>query len=161
MSAATDLTDLGAAPSSRRVIAAADHISGSAKGVPSSTVTDVAAARGAAVTTPLAGATESDVMEVPGPRRGVLDTTPTPGNGLLPRTPRDGSAGAEDVADDPAETDVESDPEQADPGDPDVSAKAIGSAARAEPTPKATASAPTRPTYRELLEIGSSPHFKH
>jgi hypothetical protein len=41
---------------------------------------------------------------------------------------------------------VEADP--ADPDDPEVSAAANGNDAIAAPTPSATASAPTRPTYR-------------
>ncbi|MFM9032701.1 MAG: hypothetical protein ACKOQ4_00125 [Mycobacterium sp.] len=41
---------------------------------------------------------------------------------------------------------VESEP--VDPPDPVVSANAAGIAATAEPTPRATAKAPTRPTYR-------------
>ena len=39
--------------------------------------------------------------------------------------------------------------EPVDPDDPEVSANATGIAANPEPTPKATANAPTRPTYRE------------
>lgn len=39
-------------------------------------------------------------------------------------------------------------PDPAEPPEPVVSAKAIGIAARPEPTPRATASAPTRPTYK-------------
>lgn len=39
-------------------------------------------------------------------------------------------------------------PEPADPPEPVVSAKAIGIAARPDPTPRATARAPTRPTYK-------------
>ncbi|MGV1005194.1 MAG: hypothetical protein ACOYEV_10630 [Candidatus Nanopelagicales bacterium] len=48
-----------------------------------------------------------------------------------------------------ADTDGESDAaEPVDPPEPVVSANAIGTAAIAEPTPNATANAPTRPTYR-------------
>ena len=39
-------------------------------------------------------------------------------------------------------------PEPAAPGEPTSSANATGIAATAEPTPNATANAPTRPTYR-------------
>ena len=42
------------------------------------------------------------------------------------------------------------------PADPVVSAKAIGIAATAEPTPRATANAPTRPTYRVTPAFGGS-----
>jgi hypothetical protein len=50
-----------------------------------------------------------------------------------------------DAADpEPAES-VELDP--AEPADPVVSANATGTDATAEPTPNATANAPTRPTY--------------
>lgn len=52
---------------------------------------------------------------------------------------REGTAGLVDVEE-------SADPEPTEPAEPVVSANAIGIAARAEPTPKATASAPTRPT---------------
>ena len=55
-------------------------------------------------------------------------------------------AGAAEDADDSA--DAADDPSAVDPGEPVVSAAAIGTDAIAEPTPKATASAPTRPTNR-------------
>ena len=48
-----------------------------------------------------------------------------------------------------ADIDGESDTaEPVDPAEPVVSAKAIGAAAIAEPTPNAMANKPTRPTYR-------------
>ena len=53
--------------------------------------------------------------------------------------------GADDADDDDA--DVASD-EPAEPPEPVVSATATGTDAIAEPTPNATANAPTRPTYR-------------
>lgn len=46
------------------------------------------------------------------------------------------------------EDDAESEPEPVDPPEPVRSANAIGIATTAEPTPNATAKAPTRPTYR-------------
>jgi hypothetical protein len=48
------------------------------------------------------------------------------------------------LVDDPADTD-ESVPEPVEPAEPVVSATATGTEAIAEPTPNATASAPTRP----------------
>ena len=63
------------------------------------------------------------------------------------RTTRDGPR--DGVLGEVADTDGESDTaEPVDPAEPDVSAKAIGTDAIAEPTPSATANAPTRPTYR-------------
>jgi hypothetical protein len=53
--------------------------------------------------------------------------------------------GADDAGDD--EADGASD-EPAEPPEPVVSATATGTDATAEPTPSATANAPTRPTYR-------------
>jgi hypothetical protein len=53
-------------------------------------------------------------------------------------------AGAEDEAGDEAEVEESDDPD--DPADPVVSANATGTDATAEPTPRATASAPTLPT---------------
>ena len=68
----------------------------------------------------------------------VPDGTPRPARA----GPRDGTEdlGAEVVDDDSVEP--------AEPPDPVVSANAAGTAAAAEPTPNATANAPTRPTYR-------------
>ena len=55
--------------------------------------------------------------------------------------PRDGA-----LVDDPADTDAgESVPEPVEPAEPVVSATATGTEAIADPTPNATASAPTRP----------------
>jgi hypothetical protein len=50
-----------------------------------------------------------------------------------------------DAADPDAPESAELDPD--DPPDPVVSANATGTDATAEPTPNATANAPTRPTY--------------
>ena len=52
--------------------------------------------------------------------------------------PRDGA-----LVDDPADTD---EPEPVEPAEPVVSATATGTEAIADPTPNATANAPTRPT---------------
>jgi hypothetical protein len=63
------------------------------------------------------------------------------------RTTRDGPR--DGVLGEVADTDGESDTaEPVDPAEPDVSANANGTDAIAEPTPSATANAPTRPTYR-------------
>ena len=56
--------------------------------------------------------------------------------------PREGADDADD-----GEADDASD-EPAEPAEPAVSATATGTDASAEPTPNATANAPTRPTYR-------------
>ena len=67
------------------------------------------------------------------------------------RTTRDGPR--DGVLGEVADTDGESDTaEPVDPTEPDVSANANGTDAIAEPTPRATANAPTRPTYREYPE---------
>ena len=64
-----------------------------------------------------------------------------------PRPPARGPRAGEDFRDDDDdEESAELDP--LDPADPVVSANATGSEPRPEPTPKATANAPTRPTYR-------------
>ncbi|HOB48786.1 MAG TPA: hypothetical protein PKK01_05680, partial [Mycobacterium sp.] len=55
-----------------------------------------------------------------------------------------GAADADPRPDEVPTRSVEADP--ADPDDPDVSAAANGNDAIAAPTPRATASAPTRPT---------------
>ena len=67
-----------------------------------------------------------------------------PGARTGPRTVGDLVAGAEDEAGDEAEVEESDDPD--DPADPVVSANATGTDATAEPTPRATASAPTLPT---------------
>ena len=59
--------------------------------------------------------------------------------------PRDGALVESDAADPEAAESAELDPD--DPPDPVVSANATGTDATAEPTPNATAKAPTRPTY--------------
>jgi len=60
----------------------------------------------------------------------------------------------------PAPAPVESAPVESavelDPAEPVVSANAIGIDATADPTPNATANAPTRPTYREQLGDNAS-----
>jgi hypothetical protein len=65
-----------------------------------------------------------------------------------PRAPPRGAAERE-PARDGFDLEPESDAEEfaVDPAEPVVSAKAIGIAATADPTPNATARAPTRPTY--------------
>ena len=74
--------------------------------------------------------------------------------GPLPRTrpaPRDGTFTADD------ELDTDSDPrDPAEPAAPDASANATGTHATTEPTPKATARAPIRPTNRALPVITRS-----
>lgn len=52
---------------------------------------------------------------------------------------------------------VSAEPDPVDPADPVVSANATGNAATAEPIPSATASAPTRPTYRAEPDDTSAP----
>lgn len=86
--------------------------------------TDMAGARGAA--------------SPPGPREGAALAWP----GRVPRA--DDLDGEEFVVDAELAADEVSDP--VDPAEPVVSANAIGTDATAEPTPNATASAPTRPT---------------
>lgn len=56
------------------------------------------------------------------------------------------------------EADVEASavPAPAEPAEPVVSAYAIGIDTRADPTPSATAKAPTNPTYEELAEVADS-----
>lgn len=56
-------------------------------------------------------------------------------------------------ADEPSDAEAAS---EDDPAEPVVSANATGSADRPEPTPKATARAPTRPTYRAKLGLTDS-----
>ena len=61
------------------------------------------------------------------------------------------------AVDDPDDSDdADGDPSEADPGEPVVSATAIGIDANAEPTPSATASAPTRPTNRAYPDVAGS-----
>jgi hypothetical protein len=66
--------------------------------------------------------------------------------------PRDG------VARDRVDDDDSSTALAVEPSDPVLSAKANGSATTAEPTPNATASAPTRPTYDAITEEGDFPN---
>ena len=83
----------------------------------------------------------------PRPRTGAdeSDSAPAPG-----RAPRVALREADDPDDTPAEPD--------EPEEPDESASATaGSAATAEPTPSATARAPTRPTYRAESDDTSAP----
>jgi hypothetical protein len=71
---------------------------------------------------------------------------------LSPRIARDGPR--DGVLGEVAETDSEStDVDPFDPAEPVVSAKPIGAAAIAEPTPNAIANKPTRPTYREYPAV--------
>ena len=68
--------------------------------------------------------------------------------------PRDGAFVDSDAADpEPAES-AELDPD--DPAEPVVSANATGTDATAEPTPNATANAPTRPTNRAYPDVADS-----
>ena len=77
----------------------------------------------------------------------ALTTGEDADNDLPLRTTRDGPR--DGVLGEVADTDGESDTaEPVDPAEPDVSANANGTDAIAEPTPSATANAPTRPTYR-------------
>ena len=72
------------------------------------------------------------------PEESPTDEPPRP-----PRAaPRDGTDALVDVDDESEGAD-----EPVDPADPVVSANATGTTATTEPTPNATASAPTRPTY--------------
>lgn len=85
---------------------------------------------------------------VPPPRTAESDDAPDGDEPLaLPRAER--RAGALALVDEPAGADVDEseEPEPAEPAEPVVSANASGIAARPEPTPRATANAPTRPTY--------------
>ena len=68
-----------------------------------------------------------------------------------PRPPARGPRAGEDFRDDDDDDDEESaELDPLDPADPVVSANAIGSEPRPDPTPRATANAPTRPTCRVL-----------
>jgi hypothetical protein len=66
------------------------------------------------------------------------------GDAPIPRPDR--RAGAPALVDDPAVA-VDDESEPIDPADPVVSANATGIAAIPDPTPRASANAPTRPTY--------------
>ncbi len=79
----------------------------------------------------------------------------TPPRGVADREPRRDGVARPDVDDDDDDDDDESSTELAvEPSDPVLSANADGSATTAEPIPKATASAPTRPTYDAITEEG-------
>jgi hypothetical protein len=69
-----------------------------------------------------------------------------------PRPPARGPRAGEDFRDDDDDEDDEESAEldPLDPAEPVVSANAIGSEPRPDPTPRATANAPTRPTCRVL-----------
>ena len=73
-----------------------------------------------------------------GPSLTALEASPRPR-----ATPRAGPFVDADVPEDESAA-----PEPAEPPEPVVSATATGTDATAEPTPNATANAPTRPTYR-------------
>ena len=80
----------------------------------------------------------------PPPRTGESEAVDD-GDAPLPRPDR--RAGALALVEEPADADEPEVPVPVDPAEPVVSAYASGIAARPEPTPRATASAPTRPTY--------------
>jgi hypothetical protein len=83
-----------------------------------------------------------DAAGAPPPRAGESEDVAGE-EALLPRPER--RAGALVLVDDPVDADESALP--VDPDEPVVSANANGIAARPDPTPSATASAPTRPTY--------------
>lgn len=77
------------------------------------------------------------------------ESDPAPPASVESRPPARGVRAGEVLREDDEEDDDESaELDPLDPAEPVVSANAIGSEPRPEPTPKATASAPTRPTYR-------------
>jgi hypothetical protein len=89
-------------------------------------------------------------LEVSGPRtseqpQAALSPAVVAYDGLLPDAERAAPRVRAGGAPDPAGIDASAD---ADPGAPVVSAAAIGTDAITEPTPSATANAPTRPTNR-------------
>ncbi|CAN1569131.1 hypothetical protein MCEMIE22_03122 [Mycobacteriaceae bacterium] len=67
-----------------------------------------------------------------------------------PRPPARGPRAGEDFRDDDDDDEESAELDPLDPADPVVSANAIGSEPRPDPTPRATANAPTRPTCRVL-----------
>lgn len=74
---------------------------------------------------------------------GAADSTPGPED---PRPPRAGLDLVEEFDDDASDDDASAELDPVEPADPVVSANATGTDATADPTPNATASAPTRPT---------------
>ena len=79
------------------------------------------------------------VLAVPdGPALTALEAPPRPR-----AAPREGAFVDVEVPEDESAA-----PDPVDPAEPVVSANATGIATTAEPTPNATANAPTRPTYR-------------
>ncbi len=80
------------------------------------------------------------------------DPRPPPARG-----PRVGEDLREDEEDDEEDDEESAEPDPLDPAEPVVSANAIGSEPRPEPTPRATANAPTRPTYRAKPDNPDSP----
>jgi hypothetical protein len=92
----------------------------------------------------------ASLSDEPLPADAVPDDAPRPARA----GPRDGAFVDSDAADpEPAES-AELDPD--DPPDPVVSANATGTDATAEPTPRATANAPTRPTNGAKLDDPTS-----
>ncbi len=83
------------------------------------------------------GATTSDTREEPGPS--AASTAP-------PERPPRPVDRVDEAVDDAALPPARSPDTAAEPSEPDESANATGIAANADPTPKATAKAPTRPT---------------
>ena len=92
-------------------------------------------------------ARESAPLAEPRSSKPIIASPEAPAAGATdpPRAAREPRRGPDTVAVFPAE---DSTPDPADPDDPDLSAAAIGAQPTADPTPKATAKAPTRPTYR-------------
>ncbi len=79
------------------------------------------------------------------------DPTPAP----PPRTPARLRALLSERAEEPESVDAD-EPEPLDPPEPVVSAKATGIAAAADPTPRAIASAPTRPMERAYTVVADA-----
>jgi len=79
------------------------------------------------------------------------DPTPAP----PPRTPARLRALLSERAEEPESRDAD-EPEPVEPPEPVVSAKATGMAAAADPTPRAIASAPTRPMERAYTEVADA-----
>ena len=74
-------------------------------------------------------------------------TDELPAESVAVEPPRPARAAPREGTDADAEDADEASEEPAEPAEPVVSANATGTDATAEPTPNATASAPTRPTY--------------
>ena len=94
------------------------------------------------------GTGSSDPAATPAEPRVRASTAEPAVTGPTAERPR-GRAAPRDDADEDADVEVEvedSDPEPVDPAEPVVSAAATANGATAEPTPRATANTPTRPT---------------